>query len=46
MTVVGQESAVDICCKSELKRAEENGEDTAALRTQHRRLYKRIYESI
>ena len=34
MTVVGPESAVDICCKSELKRAEENGEDTAALRTQ------------
>ncbi|MFQ7583597.1 MAG: carboxyl transferase domain-containing protein, partial [[Clostridium] symbiosum] len=34
MPVVGPESAVDSCCTSELKRAEENGDDTAALRTQ------------
>ena len=40
MVVVGAEGAVDICRKHELKRAEESGEDVAALRAHYIEEYK------
>ena len=40
MVVVGAEGAVDICRKHELKAAEENGEDVAALRERYIEEYK------
>lgn len=43
MTVVGPESAVDICCKSELKLAGERGEDVEALRSRLIKDYTKEY---
>lgn len=43
MTVVGPESAVDICRKKELKQAAENGEDVAALRSRYIGEYTKEY---
>ncbi len=43
MVVVGAEGAVDICRKHELKKAEERGEDVAALRAQYIEEYKQEF---
>lgn len=43
MTVMGPDSAVDICRKSELKKAAANGEDVAALRNRYIEEYTKEY---
>lgn len=43
MTVVGPESAVDICCKKELKQAESEGADAAGLRRELIEHYTKEY---
>lgn len=43
MTVVGPESAVDICRKKELKQAADRGEDVAALRSRYIEEYTKEY---
>lgn len=43
MTVVGPDSAVDICRKSDLKEAAANGEDVAALRNRYIEEYTKEY---
>lgn len=43
MTVVGPDSAVDICCKKELKQAEREGADAAGLRSRLIENYTKEY---